>query len=304
MKRKLIIFLSILLILTLSFMNCGGGKKASVGAKNFTEQFIIGNMTALLLRDRGFQVEEKFGTGSTVTRKALSTGQTDLYAEYTGTAWTLYLDHEKKINDPTELYNKVAEEDLEKNNIKWVGRAPLNNTYALAIKQDDISKYGKTLSELADYVNNTDDELIFAIDHEFYDRPDGFPKMRETYNMEISQDQIKTMDVGLTFEAIDKGQVDVAMVFATDGKLKKYNLQVLKDNKNFFPIYNLSMCVRKEFLDKYPEIEDDLEKMLSFLDTKTMQDLNYRVDVNREDEKAVAKDFLMKNGLIESDEQY
>ena len=301
MKQKTLIFLVVLMILSITLWGILGGKSSektvTVGAKNFTEQYILGSMVSLMLQDAGFDVKEQFGTGSSVTREGLVTGQTDLYPEYTGTAWAIYLNHnEAVITDPDELYRRVKEEDLEKNNIVWLEQATLNNTYALAVKSG--RQIGNSLSELAEYNNAHPGEVIFGLDQEFYERADGFWEMAKLYGMRINKDQVKMMDIGLTFEAIDRGQIDVAMVFATDGKLKKYNLQVLKDNKQFFPVYNLAVTVRKDVLEKYPEIAEVLSPLVQYLDDETMQALNYEVDAKEIPADIVAREFLQKKGLI------
>ncbi|ADK80137.1 glycine betaine ABC transporter substrate-binding protein [Sediminispirochaeta smaragdinae] len=274
--------------------------RVTVGAKNFTEQYIVGNMMAELLRNKGFEVKEQFGTGSKITRDGLETGQTDLYAEYTGTAWSVYLGHDTTITDPETLFAKVKEEDLADHNIVWLDRWELNNTYALAMKQDEAKELDiASIGNLASYVSKQPEALNFGIDQEFYERPDGFFKMAETYDFTVAKKQVKTMDVGLSYEALDRGQVDVAMVFATDGLLKKYGLRVLSDDKNFFPVYNLAVTVRKEVIDKHPEIADIMKPLAQLLDDTTMQGLNYRVDAEGLPAKMVAQEFLKDNGLIE-----
>ncbi len=273
-------------------------KKIAVGAKNFTEQYVVGNMMSMLLEKNGFSVKEQFGTGSKITRDGLTTGQTDLYAEYTGTAWAVYLGHDEPINDPVELYNKVKQEDLKNNGIVWLDRWALNNTYALAIKKDKVSEYGETIQELGQYVNDNPKALKFGIDQEFYERPDGFFKMVEHYRFDVPKEQVKTMDIGLSYEALDRGQVDVAMVFSTDGLIKKFDLNVLEDNKRFFPVYNLAVTVREESLKKYPEIEEIMRPLAELLDDETMQDLNYQVDAEGLPAKMVAEKFLEEQGLI------
>lgn len=299
-NRKPLIILVVVIVLALilwSFLGQKEGKSVTVGAKDFTEQYILGSMISTLLRENGFQVEEKFGTGSTITREGLATGQSDLYPEYTGTAWAVYLNHaDVKVNDPVELYNQVKAEDAA-NGIVWLDPAPLNNTYALAIKAENVTKYGDSLEALADYVNTHPGELIFGIDHEFYERADGFWMMAEEYGMKVQENQVKKMDIGLSFESIDRDQIDVAMVFATDGKLKKYNLKVLTDTQNFFPVYNMSVCVNQETLEKYPEIEEILSP-LTDLDDETMQALNYQVDAEETPAEVVARDYLKEKGLI------
>jgi len=276
-----------------------GADKITVGAKNFTEQYIVGEMFALLLKDNGFKVSTRMGTGSAVTREALETGQTDLYPEYTGTAWLVYFGEDEIIRDPEGLYEKVKKRDLEENGIVWLDMAPLNNTYALAIRKSDKDKFGASISELATYINEHPKEVRIGIDQEFYARPDGLPALAEKYGMKVEKRNFKIMDVGLTYEAIARDQIDVAMTFATDGKIPKYDLLVLNDDKNFFPVYNLCPTVRKEVLDKHPEIADIFRPVMSVLDDATMQQLNYEVDVEGKPARMVAELFLKERGFIE-----
>ena len=299
MKKNLIVLaITLCLVLMVSSMSVFAQvKNITVGAKNFTEQYILGNMLSILLEENGFQVSEKMGTGSAITREGLVSGQTDLYPEYTGTAWLVYLGHEEIITDPEELYQKVKEEDLEKNNIVWLERSNVNNTYAIALTQEQAEEIGTTLSDLAEYVNENHD-LIWGIDHEFAERPDGLPGLAEHYGMNIQEENIRTMDAGLTYEPLSRGQTDITMVFATDGKIKRYGLKVLEDDKNFFPVYNVCVTVRKEVLDQYPEIEE-IVSPISELTDEIMQELNYQVDVTGLPERLVAKNFLNEQGYLD-----
>jgi len=296
MKKFLILMIVTFLLLGTIAGFALAEKKITVGAKNFTEQYVLGNIISILLENNGFAVTEKFGTGSAITRQGLASGQTDLYAEYTGTASLVYLKHEEVITDPVELYNKVKKEDLEKNGIVWLDRSGINNTYAIALTKEQVAEIGSTLSELTKYVNQHHD-LIWGIDHEFAERADGLPGLAEHYGMNINKKNIKTMDVGLTYEALNRGQTDITMVFATDGKIKKYGLQVLKDDQQFFPVYNICVNVREEVLNKYPEIRGIL-KPISELDDKTMTELNYQVDATGLPAKLVAENFLREKGYI------
>lgn len=297
MKKLLILLVVIFLLVGTIATFALAKKEITVGAKNFTEQYVLGNIMSILLENSGFEVNEKFGTGSAIAREGLVSGQTDLYAEYTGTASLVYLKHEEVITDPVELYNKVKTEDFEKNGIVWLDRSSINNTYAIALTKKQVAEIGNTLSDLAKYVNQHHD-LIWGIDHEFAERADGLPGMAEHYGMNINKENIKTMDVGLTYEALDRGQTDITMVFATDGKIKKYGLQVLKDDQQFFPVYNICVNVREEVLNKYPEIREIL-KPVSELDDETMTELNYQVDAPGLPAKLVAKNFLREKGYIE-----
>ena len=299
-NRKTLLILVIIVGLALLLWSARGdkeGKTITIGAKSFTEQYVLGNMISILLSENGFKVTERFGTGSTIAREGLVTGQIDLYPEYTGTAWAVYLDHaDEVISDPDVLYNRVKTEDAA-NGIVWLAPASLNNTYALAIKEESMAKYGESLETLAAYNNAHPGEIIYGVGHEFYERADGFWAMAETYGMKVERDQVRTMDLGLSFEAIDRGQIDVAMVFATDGKLPKFNLKVLTDPQNFFPIYNMAVCARQEVLEQYPEIVEILAP-LSALDDETMQFLNYKVDAEEIPPEVVAREYLEEQGLI------
>jgi len=296
MRKFLTIFLAICFIVMATGGALAAGK-ITVGAKNFTEQYIVGHMIAKLLEHAGYDVQTKMGTGSTVTRKALETGQTDLYPEYTGTAWMLYLKHDSVLTDPDELYEKVSAEDLEKYGIVWLEPSSVNNTYAMAVTQEGAKTMGTSLSDLAEYVNSNPGEVVFGIDQEFYERPDGFFAMAKHYGMKVDRKQVRTMEVGLTFEAMMRGQVDVTMVFATDGKIKRYDLVVLEDDKQFFPVYSLAVTVRKEVLDAHPDLREIL-KPISELTDEIMQELNYEVDVLGKPAEMVAEEYLKKEGLI------
>jgi osmoprotectant transport system substrate-binding protein len=255
-------------------------------------------MVSQILQDNGFNVKENFGMNTYIIRKALLSKQIDAYVEYTGTGWAIHLNEKKVIRDPEQLFEAVKEEDLKKNSIVWIDRFSFNDTYALAIRKSDVAKYGESLSSLARYVNAHPDETIFAIDHEFYQRPDGFPTMVSFYDMFVDKNQVKTMDIGITYMALSKGQVDVAMVYSTDGLIKKYNLYVLKDDKNFFPIYNPALTIREEVLKKYPEIEKILEPLSRTLTADDIINLNYSVDAEGKDPKNVAINYLKSKGLI------
>ena len=303
MKNRICVIVIIVLVSCLALGNLAASgaetKKIVVGAKDFTEQYVLGNLMSLLLQENGFKVEEKFGTAAAITRAGLTSGQIDLMPDYTGTAGAVYFKYPEKINNPVKLYEMVKKDDLEKNNMVWLGRTTFNNTYALAIKKDMIDTMGTTISSLSEYVNKNPQKVLFAVNHNFYEREkDGIFGMAEYYDMNILRKNVKAMDTGLTYDAIDRDQVDVAMVFGTDAKLRKFDLLVLEDNRNFFPIYNVSIVISKDVLDKYPEIEKILLPITQLIDTDTMINLNYEVDGKGKPARMVAEEFLKEKGLI------
>jgi len=293
--KKLVLILVVLAV----FATASLGARLTVGAKNFTEQYVVSSMISQLLSNAGFNVREDFGMSSFVVRNALVTGQIDLYADYTGTAWTAYFGHEEIPRDPVELYEKVAAQDLEENNIVWLEMAPFNNTYALAVTAGFAREHGlATVSDLAE-LSQENPDLRYGIEFEFLDRPDGFFPMAELYGIEVTRRNVSAMEIGLTYEAAARGEIDVAMVFATDGLLERFDLVVLEDDLHFFPAYNIAVTVRKEVLDEHPEIREILRPIALYLSEPTMIRLNYLVDTEGYEPDEVAGMFLRGLGLID-----
>lgn len=277
-----------------------GAENIAVGSKNFTEQYIVGNMISLLLKANGFNVSNNFGLSSIAVRSALTTGQIDLYADYTGTAWVVYFKHKELIQDPVRLYDAVKEEDLRDNNVVWFDRIDVNDTYALAVTREFATEHNlKSISDLASLVNKDPGKYRFGVDFEFYQRPDGFFAMAKEYGFDVPRSNVKAMEIGLTYDAIKKGEINVAMVFSTDGKLQKYDLVVLRDNKNFFPVYNLAITARKGIVDKYPQIKEILRPLSLYLNNEVMTRLNYLVDSSNESPEEIARAYLNGLGLLQ-----
>lgn len=141
-------------------------------------------------------------------------------------------------------------------------------------------------------------QLTFAVGVEFYERPDGFKKLLETYDFQPSNENIKKMSIGLTYKALRNKQVDVAMGFATDGRIEAFGFTTLKDNKQFFPVYNPAPVIRTDVLEKHPEIRETLAPLTDNLSTDIMRRLNKRVDVDHKDAKKVALNWLKEQNLI------
>ena len=255
-------------------------------------------MVVELIEEAGYEVDYKDGMSSFVIRSALVNDQIDLYVEYTGTAWMAYLKKEEIFDDPLLLYEKVKETDLAQNGVVWYEPINFNNTYGLAVKEEfAIANNINSLGDLADYIQQNT-KLIFGVNFDFFERPDGFFAMAEHYDMTISRKNVKTMEIGVTYEALSRGNIDVAMVFSTDGKLDKYNLRVLQDNKSFFPIYNPAVCVREEIHIKHPEIQTVLRPLNKYLNPNIIRRLNYMVDTGKSEPEKIARDYLTTLGLI------
>jgi osmoprotectant transport system substrate-binding protein len=267
-----------------------------VGGKNFTEQQIMSQMTAQLLQAKGFKVDVKAGMGSAVLRQAQENGQIEFYWEYTGTSLITY----NKINDrmsAADTYTKVKELDAAKG-LVWLNPSKANNTYSLAMNQDDAKKQGiVSISDLAAKVKGGA-KLTFASNAEFYARPDGLKPLEQAYGFEFPRESVKRMDTGLVYQALKEKQVDVGLVFATDGRIPAFNFVVLKDDKGFFPNYALTPVVRKQVLDANPKLAEYLNALSAKLDDATMARLNASVDVDKKTVEDVAKTFLKEQGLV------
>jgi osmoprotectant transport system substrate-binding protein len=154
-----------------------------------------------------------------------------------------------------------------------------------------------SISDLATYVKKNPSKLIVGLGTEFWNRPDGYQKLAKVYGLKVPVDNIKKMSIGLAYQALKDGQIDVGMGFATDGRIAAFNFVNLKDDKQFFPVYNPAPVVRKKILDKYPEIKKILAPLEENLSTSEMQAMNKAVDVEHKSEADVAKAWLKKKGL-------
>lgn len=267
-----------------------------VGGKNFTEQQIMAEMTSQLLTAKGFKVDKRAGLGTAPLRQAQEAGQIDVYWEYTGTSLITFNKVSDKL-DADATYKKVKELDAAKG-LVWLNPSKANNTYALAMrKAEAASKSIATLSDLAAKVKGGT-AMKFGCNAEFYARPDGLAPLEKTYGFEFSRDNVVRMDTGLVYQALKDSQVEVGLVFATDGRVPAFDFVVLKDDKGFFPSYAMTPVVRKETLDKNPKLADILNGLSAKLDDATMAKLNASVDVDKKSVEEVAGGFLKQEHLI------
>lgn len=293
---KVIALATVLLLLpSVVLIGCSSSNTVTVGSKDFSENIVLGEIFAQLIEAKtDLKVIRKLNMGGTfVNFEAIKNGQIDLYPEYTGTALTAQLKMDV-ITDADETYRTVSEEFDKQFNIKWLKPLGFNNTYTLAVTNEIFETYRiETFSDLAAISEN----LVFGAEHEFFDRQDGFDGLVKTYGMKFKGEP-KKMNVSLKYQAMGSGDIDVTDAFATDGQIKQYNLKVLKDDKNFFPPYYAAPIIRKEVLEKYPELEQILNSLEGLIDDETMMEMNYKIDVDNQDIKKVAEDFLREKGLI------
>lgn len=283
--------------LTFAFSTLAAQAQAIVvGGKNFTEQQIMSEMTTQLLKAKGFSVDKRAGLGTAPLRQAQEAGQIDVYWEYTGTSLITFNKVTDKL-DAAQTYAKVKELDAAKG-LVWLNPSKANNTYALAMRKADATAKGiKSLSDLSAKVKGGL-ALKFGCNAEFYARPDGLTPMQQTYGFEFNRENVVRMDTGLVYQALRDAQVEVGLVFATDGRIPAFDFVVLTDDKGFFPTYAMTPVIRKEILDKNPKVGEALNALSTKLDDATMAKLNATVDVEKKTIEEVATAFLKAQSLI------
>ncbi|MGB3732967.1 glycine betaine ABC transporter substrate-binding protein [Microbacterium sp.] len=274
------------------------GLSGVIGSKDFSEQYILAYMTTDLLNAHGANLTTNTKlVGSANTRQALTNKDFLGYWEYTGTAWITYLGNTEPITDPSAQFTAVAEADLKANDVKWLDPAPLNNTYAFAVRSSEAKKLNvKTLSDVAALPK---DQQTFCIESEFSTRDDGWPGLAKAYGIDVPASNVKLLDTGVIYTATQKGSdCNFGEVFQTDGRIKALDLTVMQDDKQFFPVYQGAFTMQNEVFAKYPKIADVMAKLSPLLTTEQMQTLNAKVDVDGEEPADVAKEFLKEKGLI------
>jgi osmoprotectant transport system substrate-binding protein len=315
MRKLLIVFMALALgSVIMATSQARAERSVTVGNKNFTEQYLVGQLMKQLLGAEGFKVDLKSDLTSMALRAGMESGDIDICADYTGTAWMIYL---KRKYEPgtenNELYRMVKAQEV-RNNFIWLSPMWNNNTYAMACWAEFARKYDITmLSDLARLYREKDGKITTFVDFEFSTRPDGLPALEKFYSFKIAKGELKTGTPGASLIGLKEHKAEIAMVFGTDASIAKYSWHVFADDKSFFPPYDLTPYVRKQVLDNYPEIQDILFRLADTFpggaDTptpeivtqcqKAWQKLNAKVDVQKKEPTEVAHRYLVENGLIE-----
>ncbi|MFK4729686.1 glycine betaine ABC transporter substrate-binding protein [Agromyces mediolanus] len=273
------------------------GLKGDIGAKDFSEQFILAHLTSQLLNAHGAEtVANTKLVGSANVRQALENDEFLGYWEYTGTSWITYNGNTEPVKGEEAQFEATKEADAA-NGIAWLDPAPLNNTYAFAIRADKAKELGvKTLSDVAALPV---EEQRFCVESEFSTRDDGWPGLKAAYGIDVPDSNVALLDTGVIYTATAKGDdCNFGEVFQTDGRIPALDLVVMEDDLQFFPAYQGAFTLKQSTLDEYPEIADVIGLITPLLTTEEMQKLNALVDVDGEDPEDVATDWLTEQGLI------
>jgi len=276
------------------------GANFTIGSKKFTEQLILGQIAKQALEFSKAEVKDQINCCSTsVVRQALKSGDVDMYWEYTGTGWIVHLNHTTPIPNAREQWLAVKREDVP-NGITWLSPAPLDNTYAIAVRKEAVASLAnvKTLTELGNLAKTRPKDATICVNNEFFSRDDGLPGVEKHYGFQIPRDNVAKLDTGLIYKAVDDGKIcNFGVVFATDGRIEGLGLSVLRDDKQFFPVYNAALNVRTAVFQRYPKL-DKMFRLISLeLTNELMQRLNADVDVRGKFPEEVAKTFLSTYGF-------
>lgn len=266
-----------------------------IATKPMTEQYVLGEMLDILIeQDTGLQVEltQGVGGGTSNIQPAMEKGEFDLYPEYTGTGWNMVLKKEGLYTEA--LFNEMQAEYRESLDMEWIGMYGFNNTYGLAVRQQIAEQYGlRTYSDL----KAAAPELTFGAEYDFFEREDGYAALCDAYGLRFK----KTMDldIGLKYQAINQGKIDVMVIFTTDGQLSVSDVTVLEDDQAFYPSYLCGNVVRRETLERHPELAGVFQKLTGVLSDEAMAKINYQVESEGKEPRDAAREFLKDAGLLQ-----
>ncbi|EAW45013.1 Substrate-binding region of ABC-type glycine betaine transport system [Nodularia spumigena CCY9414] len=265
-----------------------------IASKDFTEQDILGELLAQQIEettDLTVTRRPRLG-GSFVCHNAIIAGQIDAYIEYTGTAFTAIL-KQQAVNDPKVVHEQLKQAYAKQFNLEVMPSLGFENTFAMIIRGEDARRYNiQTLSEAAKYTP----QWRGGFGYEFLEREDGFPGLAKTYGLRFAISP-QIMDLGLIYRALIQKQVDMVAGNSTDGQISRLGLVVLKDNQQYFPPYEAAPIVRKETLNKYPQLRTAINQLSGKITSDEMRELNNLVEGELQDIKTVVREFRKSQGL-------
>lgn len=277
----------------------------TVASKIDTEGNLLGNLIAQVLKAHGLAVTDRIGLGTTpIVRKALVTGEIDIYPEYTGNVAFFF----NKADDPlwkdaARGYEEAKKLDYAANRLVWLAPAPANNTWGIAVLDSQARAYHlKTLGDFGKWVS-TGGKVKLAASAEFVNSASALPSFEKTYGFKLQQDQLLVLsggDTAATIKAAANGTdgVNAAMVYGTDGGLAPAGLVVLQDSQHVQPVYAPAPVIREAVLKAHPEVAGYLQPVFASLDLKTLQTLNSRIQLSGEPAAGVAASYLKSKGFV------
>ncbi|WP_394022912.1 ABC transporter permease/substrate-binding protein [Anaerococcus martiniensis] len=292
-----LILATLLTLLSLTPFGAKSPKKLVAAGKLGAEPEILINMYKELIEENtDIEVELKPNFGKTsFLYEALKSGSVDIYPEFTGTITSSLLNDDigEISNDPTEVYELARDKIYEQDKLSLLKPSEFQNTYAIAVREDFANE--NNLEKVSD-LKNVEDSAVAGFTLEFNDREDGNRGLKSLYNLDLD---VKTMEPALRYTAIANGSIDITDVYSTDSQIITNKLKVLEDDKKLFPPYQAAPLLRSETLEEYPELEEILGKLAGKINSDEMTKMNYMVDVEGKSANEVAREFLIKEKLIE-----
>ena len=263
------------------------GPRVTIGAKTFSEQYILASVLALRAeRAAGVKADTLESLGSTVVFDALRAGRIDAYVDYSGTLWTTALGHADLPPDRSAVLAGVKSGLRDRYGIEVLATLGFENTYAFAMRQSDARRLGiRRLSDLTAHAS----KLRIGSDYEFFQRPE-WKAVVKAYGLYFGEQ--KTMDPSLMYEAVRADQVDVITAYSTDGRILSYDLAVLEDDRGAIPPYEAVILARPGLAASMPSVAAALASLGGAISSEAMRRMNAAVDAEGKSPRAVAEAFL------------
>ena len=270
--------------------------KLTIGSKNFTEQKVLGEIYAQALTAAGYDVSTELNLGDEKTAlKALEGNEISAYPEYTGTALLSFFGYtaDKLPSDETEAFN-LAKEGFAKDDLTALPPTPFVSSNEVGVTKETADKL--QLQKISDLEGKSQDLTLYGTP-ECRQRLDCKLGLEEVYGLKFKK--FVPVDIALRHEVLTKGQADVSIVFTTDPQNKREGFVLLEDDKGMFPPYNSTLVVRNDVIDKAgPDLQKTVDLVTKGLTDEVMQELNARVDLDKETPEDVAGQYLQESGLI------
>lgn len=272
------------------------GKKETIhiATKPMTEQYILGEMLDILIEQKtnlNVELTQGVGGGTSNIQPGMESGEFDIYPEYTGTGWNMVLKKDGIYSE--NLFDTMQEQYKNKLQMQWIGMYGFNNTYGIVVRREIAEKYHlKNYSDLKAVAN----QLVFGAEYDFFEREDGYDALCKAYDLTFKKTM--DMDIGLKYKALNKGKIDVMVIFTTDGQLSVSDVTVLNDDKHFYPSYLCGNVIRTEVLKEHPELNDIFQSLTNTISDEAMAKMNYEVESEDKEPREVAREFLQNAGLI------
>lgn len=282
-------------IIILTALPTGKKETIHIATKPMTEQYILGEMLDILIEQKtnlNVELTQGVGGGTSNIQPGMESGEFDIYPEYTGTGWNMVLKKDGIYSE--NLFDTMQKQYKSKLQMQWISMYGFNNTYGIVVRREIAEKYHlKNYSDLKAVAN----QLVFGAEYDFFEREDGYDALCKAYDLTFKKTM--DMDIGLKYKALNKGKIDVMVIFTTDGQLSVSDVTVLNDDKHFYPSYLCGNVIRTEVLKEHPELKDIFQSLTNTISDEAMAKMNYEVESEDKEPREVAREFLQKAGLIE-----